>query len=84
MGNGATTELLKLTLDAIDKGQFWQVLTLLGVVSIPSILVTGMALWNRWKIGKLYERMCNDKDREVDRLAKRIKELENHLLKTKR
>jgi hypothetical protein len=83
MGNGGT-ELLKKVLEALDKDQWSQVITLLLVVNAPWIIATGSAWWLRWKIGKLYEARCADKDGEIDRLAKRVKDLENHLLKKKR
>jgi hypothetical protein len=78
------TELLRIILDAIDRGKFLQVTILWFLISSPWIFATGMAWWLRWKNTRLYERMCHDKDREIDRQAKRIKDLENLTLKTKR
>lgn len=73
----SSTELLRLTLETVEKGNFLQVLVLLAVASSPWLIAVASAWWMRWRAGKLYERMIADKDKEIERQAKRIKQLEN-------
>ena len=78
------TALLKFLLKYAQEGHFVQLLIALLIVNIPGIL----AFISEWrtakKIERIYEARIKDKDAEIKRLAGRIKELENLMLKTKR
>lgn len=78
------TDLLKFLVNYAIQGHIWQVLVALVIVNIPAIA----AYISEWRSGKkieqLYESRLKDKDAEIKRLAARVKDLENLLLKTKR
>ena len=76
--------LLQFLLQQLKDGNVGQLLIAWIFLNIPTLL----AFFSEWRAGKKIERLYGqrlaDKDAEIQRLAARIKELENLTLKTKR
>ena len=67
-----------------EKEEFGKLALYLTVLYVPAII----AWWTEWRKGRaetsIYEARISDKDAEINRLAARIKDLENLTLRTKR
>lgn len=77
-------ELLRVILQYVQDGRYLE----LGIFLLVVYLPFGPAFYKEWRnrrdVRRLYEARLGDKGDEIERLAERIKELENALLKTKR
>lgn len=71
-------------LDLIGKYEIWEILVTVVVLNIPSILAWWSQRGSGKKMDALYNRYLADKDAEIQRLAARIKDLENVTLARKR
>ena len=77
-------ELLKLILKYFDDGKYVQIVIALGIINLPWF-IGFIGEWRaKRKIESLYKVLVSNKDDEIERQAKRIKDLENQTLKKKR
>jgi len=77
-------ELTRVILEYVRDGRYPELIAFLSILYLPFI----PAFWKEWRarreVKQLYNGRLSDKDAEISRLAERIKELENALLKTRR
>jgi hypothetical protein len=77
-------ELSRVIPQYIHDGRYLELLSFLAVLYLPFI----PAFWKEWRnrreVKQLYKDRLSDKDKEIERLAQRIKDLENASLKTVR
>lgn len=77
-------ELSRVIPQYIHEGRYFELFAFLGVLYIPFV----PAFWKDWRARREVKRLnverLADKDAEISRLAERVKELENALLKTRR
>ena len=71
-------------LELSAKYPWWQVLLLWVLLNIGSIVAWYGQRRHSQALKDIYTKYLSDKDKEIERQAARIKELENVLLKTKR
>lgn len=77
-------ELLRVILEYFQDGRYPELAGFLLVVYLPFVPAFYKEWRSRREVRRLYEARLGDKDTEIERLAERIKQLENSLLKTKR
>jgi len=77
-------ELFRIVVQYVHEGKYVELIVALLILYLPF----APALWLSWRSRKevrnLYKERLNDKDREIERQALRIKELENASLKARR
>lgn len=77
-------ELHRVIPQYIEDGRILELVVFLAIFYLPLV----PALWKDWRsrrqVKQLYNDRLSDKDKEIGRLADRIKELENQLLKARR
>jgi hypothetical protein len=77
-------ELFRVVLRYIDAGRYIELAIYLLILYLPFAPVVIHWIRTDRKISRLYNERLADKDREIERQALRIKDLENALLKTRR
>jgi hypothetical protein len=77
-------ELSRVIPQYIHDGRYLELCSFLAVLYLPFV----PAFWKEWRnrreVKQLYKDRLSDKDKEIERLALRIKDLENASLKTVR
>jgi hypothetical protein len=77
-------ELFRVVVQDIHEGKYVELIVALLILYLPFV----PAIWKSWRNQKevrtLYKERLADKDKEIERQALRIKELENASLKTRR
>lgn len=78
------TELSRVLSDYVHQGKYLEIAVFLGVLYLPFVPAIWKDYRNRRQVKQLYNDRLSDKDKEIERLAQRIKDLENASLKTVR
>ncbi len=77
-------DLFRKFMDEVNKGNILWLLVFLLLVNLPGIIAWIIQLTNQRALISVWKQRCDDKDKEIDRLAKSVKDLQNKLLKTPR
>jgi hypothetical protein len=84
MDSSQQAELSRVIPQYLHDGRYVELLSFLAVLYLPFV----PAFWKEWRnrreVKQLYKDRLSDKDKEIERLAQRIKDLENASLKTVR
>lgn len=77
-------QLSRVIIEYVRDGRYAELLAFLAIAYLPFV----PAWWKEWRarreMKRLYTERLGDKDVEIGRLADRVKELENAVLKAKR
>jgi hypothetical protein len=84
LSEAPTQTALHGLLELLSNYPWWEILLFWLVLNFPSIIAWFEQRSHTGSTKKLYEKYLSDKDKEIERQAGRIKELENLVLKTKR
>jgi len=77
-------ELFRVVVKYVHEGKYLELIVALLIIYLPFV-PTAFKTWrNRKQVDTLYKERLADKDKEIERQALRIKELENVLLRTRR
>jgi hypothetical protein len=71
-------------MDVVDKGNILWLLLFIGLLNLPGIIAWIIQLTTQRSLTSVWRQRCDDKDKEIDRLAKSVKDLQNKLLKSQR
>ena len=74
------TEFVKV----INEGNLLWLLLFLLLFNLPGIIAWIIQLTNQRAVTSVWRLRCDDKDKEIERLAKSVKDLQNKLLKSQR
>ena len=77
-------ELFRVVVQYVHEGKYADLIVALLIVYLPFVPAFWKGWQNRKEVRTLYKERLADKDREIERLAVRIKELENASLRTRR
>jgi hypothetical protein len=82
--NTTATDSVTLILQMLTHAPWWHIVVAYLLVNAGGIVALVSQFWHQRELRKLYEARIKDKDTEIERQAKVIKNLENTHLKTKR
>lgn len=84
LAESATPSVISPILELCSKYEWYHVLIIWLLVNTPSIAAWFSQKGHTKAMKEVYTRYLADKDKEIERQAVRIKDLENYTLKTKR
>ena len=77
-------ELFRVVVNYVHEGKYLELIVALLIVYLPFVPAAWKGWRNRKEVKALYKERLADKDKEIERQALRIKELENASLRTRR
>ncbi len=77
-------ELFRVVVQYVHEGKYPELIVALLILYLPFVPACWRGWRNRKEVRTLYKERLADKDKEIERQALRIKELENASLRTRR